>query len=184
MDPDDRRVDHKIPTDAAGPQASLPNALYSNNLHGNDRRVDHKIPLDASGPLAPSLPNALYSNNVHGIDSRRTFGSDWAIREKVAHSKPSSVVQDKSDSDVQIIRFSDPATISDHQHHGDGQKSRKSVHDGYDSDVISGYIGHYGRWQFFWTFLLCLFQIPCTFEIFVFVFQVSLGGNLQPFVSI
>lgn len=42
-----------------------------------------------------------------------------------------------------------------------------------DSDIISNYIGHYGRWQFFWTFLLCLFQLPTTFHIFSFVFQVS-----------
>lgn len=42
-----------------------------------------------------------------------------------------------------------------------------------DSDIISNYIGHYGRWQFIWTFLLCLFQLPTTFHIFSFVFQVS-----------
>uniref|UniRef100_A0A182PAB4 Uncharacterized protein n=1 Tax=Anopheles epiroticus TaxID=199890 RepID=A0A182PAB4_9DIPT len=42
-----------------------------------------------------------------------------------------------------------------------------------DSDIISEYIGHYGRWQFGWTFLLCLFQIPTTFHIFCLVFQVS-----------
>uniref|UniRef100_A0A182NFM8 Uncharacterized protein n=1 Tax=Anopheles dirus TaxID=7168 RepID=A0A182NFM8_9DIPT len=44
-----------------------------------------------------------------------------------------------------------------------------------DSDIISEYIGHYGRWQFGWTFLLCLFQIPTTFHIFCLVFQVSCG---------
>ena len=42
-----------------------------------------------------------------------------------------------------------------------------------DHDIISDYIGHYGRWQFLWTFLLCLFQIPTTFHIFCLVFQVS-----------
>ncbi|XP_055542451.1 organic cation transporter protein-like [Wyeomyia smithii] len=40
-----------------------------------------------------------------------------------------------------------------------------------DSDIISEYIGHYGRWQFLWTFLLCLFQIPTTFHFFCLVFQ-------------
>ncbi|XP_053680696.1 organic cation transporter protein [Anopheles nili] len=40
-----------------------------------------------------------------------------------------------------------------------------------DSDIISEYIGHYGRWQFWWTFLLCMFQIPTTFHIFCLVFQ-------------
>lgn len=42
-----------------------------------------------------------------------------------------------------------------------------------DSDIISEYIGHYGLWQFFWTFLLCLFQIPTTFHIFCLVFQAA-----------
>lgn len=41
-----------------------------------------------------------------------------------------------------------------------------------DSDIISNYIGHYGKWQFYWTFVLCLFQLPSTFQIFAFVFQV------------
>ncbi|XP_058129874.1 organic cation transporter protein isoform X2 [Anopheles ziemanni] len=42
-----------------------------------------------------------------------------------------------------------------------------------DSDIISEYIGHYGRWQFGWTFVLCLFQIPTTFHIFCLVFQAA-----------
>ncbi|XP_058448439.1 organic cation transporter protein [Malaya genurostris] len=42
-----------------------------------------------------------------------------------------------------------------------------------DSDIISEYIGHYGWWQFCWTFLLCLFQIPTTFHIFCLVFQAA-----------
>ncbi|XP_053695418.1 organic cation transporter protein-like [Sabethes cyaneus] len=42
-----------------------------------------------------------------------------------------------------------------------------------DSDIISDYIGHYGRWQFLWTFLLCLFQIPTTFHFFCLVFQAA-----------
>uniref|UniRef100_A0A182SJH7 Uncharacterized protein n=1 Tax=Anopheles maculatus TaxID=74869 RepID=A0A182SJH7_9DIPT len=49
-----------------------------------------------------------------------------------------------------------------------------------DSDIISEYIGHYGRWQFGWTFLLCLFQIPTTFHIFCLVFQPPLyAGSLD-----
>ena len=43
-----------------------------------------------------------------------------------------------------------------------------------DVDIISEYIGHYGWYQFFWTFLLCLFQFPTTFHIFCLVFQVSI----------
>uniref|UniRef100_A0AAG5CT33 Major facilitator superfamily (MFS) profile domain-containing protein n=1 Tax=Anopheles atroparvus TaxID=41427 RepID=A0AAG5CT33_ANOAO len=42
-----------------------------------------------------------------------------------------------------------------------------------DSDIISEYIGHYGWWQFGWTFVLCLFQIPTTFHIFCLVFQAA-----------
>lgn len=42
-----------------------------------------------------------------------------------------------------------------------------------DSDIISNNIGHFGLWQFIWTFLLSLFQVPTTFHIFAFVFQVS-----------
>lgn len=44
-----------------------------------------------------------------------------------------------------------------------------------DSDVLSNFLGHYRKWSFLWTFLLCLFQIPTTFHIFIFTFQVSLG---------
>ncbi|XP_017144516.1 organic cation transporter protein isoform X2 [Drosophila miranda] len=42
-----------------------------------------------------------------------------------------------------------------------------------DSDVISNFLGHYTRWSFLWTFLLCLFQLPTTFHLFMFVFQLS-----------
>lgn len=48
-----------------------------------------------------------------------------------------------------------------------------------DSDIISEYIGHYGLWQFCWTFLLCLFQIPTTFHIFCLVFQVGVGKGIE-----
>lgn len=49
---------------------------------------------------------------------------------------------------------------------------KKGKEDDCDSDIISNYIGHYGKWQFYWTFVLCLFQLPSTFQIFAFVFQV------------
>ncbi|XP_022216006.2 organic cation transporter protein [Drosophila obscura] len=42
-----------------------------------------------------------------------------------------------------------------------------------DSDVISNFLGHYTRWSFFWTFLLCIFQLPITFQLFMFVFQTA-----------
>lgn len=63
-----------------------------------------------------------------------------------------------SDNDVPVIKFSD-----------DNIDENADC----DSDVISKYIGHYGWWQFFWTFLLGLCQCPSTFQIYAFVFQVS-----------
>ncbi|KAH8295295.1 hypothetical protein KR018_009695 [Drosophila ironensis] len=42
-----------------------------------------------------------------------------------------------------------------------------------DSDVISNFLGHYTRWSFLWTLLLCLFQLPTTFHLFMFVFQLE-----------
>lgn len=134
-------------------------------------------------PLA-SLPNALYAHNVtsvRGVDARRTFGGDWASRTTLSSSSlensEKAKVKSAASDDVQIIRFSDPERIHSDHHSGSGRaKEKRSVHDGYDSDVLSGYIGHFGRWQFFWTLLLCLFQVPCTFEIFVFVFQVGDTG--------
>lgn len=62
--------------------------------------------------------------------------------------------------DVQVIKFSNSSDLS------------MANNEDSDSDIISEYIGHYGRWQFFWTFLLGLFQCPSTFHIFAFVFQV------------
>lgn len=41
-----------------------------------------------------------------------------------------------------------------------------------DADVISNFIGHHGKWQLIWTFLLTLFQIPPTIHLFVYTFQV------------
>jgi hypothetical protein len=48
-----------------------------------------------------------------------------------------------------------------------------------NSDVISDLIGHYGLYQFMWTVLLCLFQVPTTFHIFCTVFQVSDRGVIR-----
>ncbi|EDW15654.2 organic cation transporter protein isoform X1 [Drosophila mojavensis] len=42
-----------------------------------------------------------------------------------------------------------------------------------DSDVLSNFLGHYSKWSFMWTFLLCLFQLPTTFHLFMFVFQTA-----------
>lgn len=72
--------------------------------------------------------------------------------------------QNKSDDDnVQVIKFCNSSDVQ-----------QISKDEDSDSDIISDYIGHYGWWQFFWTFLLGLFQCPSTFHIFAFVFQVIL----------
>ncbi|XP_030370804.1 organic cation transporter protein [Scaptodrosophila lebanonensis] len=42
-----------------------------------------------------------------------------------------------------------------------------------DSDVISNFIGHYRKWSFLWTFILCLFQVPTTFHLFMHVFYTT-----------
>ncbi|XP_034486301.1 organic cation transporter protein isoform X2 [Drosophila innubila] len=54
-----------------------------------------------------------------------------------------------------------------------------------NSDVLSNFLGHYRKWSFLWTFLLCLFQIPTTFHLFMFVFQVSFqcSGELAPMLQ-
>ncbi|XP_030571940.1 organic cation transporter protein isoform X2 [Drosophila novamexicana] len=51
-----------------------------------------------------------------------------------------------------------------------------------DSDVLSNFLGHYRKWSFMWTFLLCLFQIPTTFHLFMFVMQTveANTGELSP----
>lgn len=51
--------------------------------------------------------------------------------------------------------------------------AERNLSDDADSDIISNYIGHYGKWNFIWTFILSLFQITPTFQMFAFVFQVS-----------
>lgn len=49
-----------------------------------------------------------------------------------------------------------------------------------NSDVISNFLGHYTRWSFLWTLLLCLLQLPNTFHLYMFVFQVSFDHGRQP----
>lgn len=80
-----------------------------------------------------------------------------------AAGRPTVIDVTMSD-DVPVIRFDD--------HRRESESASPSPSDDTDSDEISEYIGHYGRWQFFWTFLLALFQIPCTWQIFAYVFQV------------
>lgn len=72
-----------------------------------------------------------------------------------------------NDDNVHVISFTNNSENLNHTNQCDNNNENDS-----DSDVISNYIGHYGRWQFFWTFLLAMFQLPTTFEIFAFVFQV------------
>ncbi|XP_063233832.1 organic cation transporter protein-like isoform X2 [Bacillus rossius redtenbacheri] len=45
-----------------------------------------------------------------------------------------------------------------------------------DDDPVSRAVGEFGRWQLRLTFLLSLFNVPCTFHIFALTFQ-SLSGD-------
>lgn len=51
------------------------------------------------------------------------------------------------------------------------KQSSKSHHE--ECDIIGQIIGQYGKYQFFMTFLLSLFQIPNTFHISSTIYQVS-----------
>lgn len=55
-------------------------------------------------------------------------------------------------------------------------ESERNLSEDVDSDIVSNFTGHFGLWQFCWTFILSLFQIPAMFHIFSFTFQVS--GNI------
>ncbi|KAH8360253.1 hypothetical protein KR093_011476 [Drosophila rubida] len=64
-------------------------------------------------------------------------------------------------------------------------QSTKDLSQDVDSDVISNFLGHYSKWSFWWTFLLCLFQLPTTFHLFMFVFQAmeQTPGELSPMLQ-
>lgn len=53
------------------------------------------------------------------------------------------------------------------------QQSRRLSHD--QCDVIGDLIGQYGKYQFYMTVLLSLFQVPNTFHISSPVYQVSIS---------
>ncbi|XP_017845103.1 organic cation transporter protein isoform X2 [Drosophila busckii] len=66
------------------------------------------------------------------------------------------------------------------------ETTEKDLSQDADSDVLSNFLGHYRWWSFFWTFVLCLFQVPTTFHLFMFVFQVTLEthlGELSPMLQ-
>ncbi|XP_017083944.2 LOW QUALITY PROTEIN: organic cation transporter protein [Drosophila eugracilis] len=63
-----------------------------------------------------------------------------------------------------------PSTATEQQRE---QPPGKDLSQDADSDVISNFLGHYTRWSFMWTLLLCLFQLPTTFHLFMFVFQTA-----------
>lgn len=49
----------------------------------------------------------------------------------------------------------------------------RKVADEEDADIISTSVGEYGRWQLQLTFLLSLFNVPCTFHIFAPTFHAA-----------
>lgn len=109
---------------------------------------------------APLPPKVFVLNTTTSNDwnSSANKGANWLTNV----SNNVNIVDD--DDNVQVISF---------KNGGENVNSAESHENDSDSDVISNYIGHYGRWQFFWTFLLALFQLPTTFEIFALVFQVN-----------
>lgn len=55
------------------------------------------------------------------------------------------------------------------------QSSKSHHHSSHEEcDIIGEIIGKYGKYQFFMTFLLSLFQVPNTFHISSTIYQVSL----------
>lgn len=55
------------------------------------------------------------------------------------------------------------------------KKSNKNFHQSHEEcDIIGELMGKYGKYQFYMTFLLSLFQIPNTFHISSPVFQVGI----------
>lgn len=58
------------------------------------------------------------------------------------------------------------------------QSSKSHNHSSHDEcDIIGEIIGKYGKYQFFMTFLLSLFQVPNTFHISSTIYQVSLPAH-------
>lgn len=53
------------------------------------------------------------------------------------------------------------------------EEKPKQPKDDESNDVISATIGDYGRWQLLFTFLISLFNIPCTWHIFAPTFQAA-----------
>lgn len=84
-------------------------------------------------------------------------------------SKGASVMPSPSSMDVSDLTEAKPR----HSVKSSGSMRRKVGADDDDGDCISELIGHTGLWQFTWSIVLILFQVPPAFHIFAFVFQVS-----------
>lgn len=93
------------------------------------------------------IPSDAVTNDTNSNKSSSTSGSD----DKIAGR---STLQTRSDDELRRIRI-------------ERQRER---------DPISYAIGEFGRWQFQWTVLLALFNLPCTWHIFVMTFQNDAGG--------
>lgn len=151
----------------------FPAALYSANAHYLAAREQAAIPpRNNTVTRMDTFPRALYAQNVNG--SRILHARELAtgvVDVTTAKAPPPITIPENVTAPaatVQVIRFSDTERANANK----TSKSTDNADDDDDSDIISDYIGHYGWWQFFWTFLLALFQLPCTFQIFAFVFQV------------
>lgn len=76
-------------------------------------------------------------------------------------------------------RPDEPDKQQQHQNATNNKQSSKSHnHSSHDEcDIIGEIIGKYGKYQFFMTFLLSLFQVPNTFHISSTIYQVSLPAH-------
>lgn len=66
-------------------------------------------------------------------------------------------------------------TASGETHSTQHKKINQHRHTHDECDVIGELMGQYGKYQFYMTFLLSLFQIPNTFHIASPVYQVSIN---------
>ena len=129
------------------------------------KKSDSGIVVDETDFVKPG--QNLFQTNLVNLNAQTVDWLSAAAGDNVDIKKSQSADNDNDKNvncdgnDVQVIKFSRNSEL----------ESVEDVSD--DTDIISDYIGHYGWWQFFWTNLLGLFQCASTFQIFIYVFQVS-----------
>lgn len=126
----------------------------------NSLKIDgcesEKIASTSEKSTSPDSPKFGFWQNL--INMRESLSK--GVNEKISISS-----RRESETTKASPRSSQLSTRSGH--------SKKVGVDDEDGDCISDLIGHTGVWQFTWSFVLILFQVPSAFHIFSFVFQVS-----------